>query len=192
MTANACKWASFAAVSVAMFAGAAQADDLLLIDLSVANQMTITATDGLSSANASASSFSGVLLAGFFNNTSTGLAITNGVGDLTVAGTVSDGSPSLFHASGSAGLNIWSFTNGSPSFTAGSLAFTGSATWTVDAASYADMLSGNLSGNIYSPADSDDDIGSATLIGTYNVVPAPSAFALLGLGGLAATRRRRA
>lgn len=129
----------------------------------------------------------------FFNTApaSTGLTITNGVGDLTVAGTSSDGSPSIFHAAGSAGLNIWSFTADAPAFTAGQVAFTGSGTWTIDAASYADMVGGNTSGDIYSPADSDDDIPGATYIGTYRVVPAPGSVALLGLGGLAATRRRR-
>ena len=180
-----------AAMVIASLAGVAQADDLLIIDLSVENQMTITATDGLSAADAAASSFTGVLLADFFNNTSTGLTITNGVGDLTVAGTSSDGSPSIFHSAGSAGLNIWSFTADAPAFTAGQVAFTGSGTWTIDAASYADRVGGNTSGDIYSPADSDDDIPGATYIGTYRVVPAPGSVALLGLGGLAATRRRR-
>ncbi|MFG0246013.1 MAG: PEP-CTERM sorting domain-containing protein [Phycisphaerales bacterium JB052] len=180
-----------AALVIASLAGVAQADELLLIDLSVENQMTVTATDGLSAADAAGSSFTGFLLADFFNNTSTGLTITNGVGDLTVAGTTSDGSPSIFHAAGSAGLNIWSFTGDSPSFTAGQVAFTGSATWTIDAASYADLVDGNSVGDIYSPADSDDDIPTATYIGTYRVVPAPASVALLGLGSLAATRRRR-
>ena len=172
-----------AALVIASLAGVAQADDLLIIDLSVENQMTITATDGLSAADAAASSFTGVLLADFFN--------TNGVGNLTVAGTSSDGSPSIFHSAGSAGLNIWSFTADAPAFTAGQVAFTGSGTWTIDAASYADMVGGNTSGDIYSPADSDDDIPGATYIGTYRVVPAPGSVALLGLGGLSATRRRR-
>lgn len=192
MKANACKWASFAAISVSMFAAGAQADDLLLIDLSVNNQLTITATSGLASANAAGSSFTGVLLAGFYNNVNASASTLSVTGNLTAAGTTSDGSPSLFHSSGNAGLNIWSFTNNSFSFTAGQLAFTGSATWTLSAAVYADMVGGNHSGNIYSPADTDDDIAGATLIGTYNVVPAPSAMALLGLGGLACTRRRRA
>ena len=56
---------------------------------------------------------------------------------------------------------------------------------------YADMLAGAGSGDIYAPADTDDDIPSAVVIGTYNVVPAPSAMAVLGLGGLVAGRRRR-
>lgn len=191
MTVNALKWASFAAVSVSMLAGSAQADDLLLIDLSVTNQLTITATNGLASANATGSSFTGIYLTNFFNNV-TSLSIQNGSGDLTAAGTTSDGTPSLFNGSGDFGLNIWSITNDSFSFTAGQVAFTGSGTWNLDAGVYADMLAGNTSGEIYSPASSSGDVGNGTLIGTYNIVPAPGSMALLGLGGLACTRRRRA
>lgn len=192
MKSSTCKLASFATITVALFAAGAQSAELLLLDLSVTNQLTISSTTGTSAANASGSSFTGVLLAGFFNNTATTLPITGGTGNLTAAGTVSDNSPSLFHGANSAGLNIWSFTNNSFSFTAGQTAFTGAATWNLTAAVYADMVGGNLSGNIYSPADTDDDIAGATLIGTYRVVPAPSSLAFLGLGSLACTRRRRA
>ncbi len=75
-------------------------------------------------------------------------------------------------------------------FTAGSLAFVGSATWALDANEYADMLAGSMSGNVYFPADTVDDIAGATAIGTYLVVPTPGAIALLGLAGLARSRRR--
>lgn len=54
------------------------------------------------------------------------------------------------------------------------------------------MLAGTTSGDLYFPADSADDIAAgAVVLGTWNVVPAPSAMALLGLGGLVTTRRRR-
>lgn len=75
-------------------------------------------------------------------------------------------------------------------FTAGSLAFVGSATWSLDANEYADMLAGSMSGNIYFPADTVDDIAGASVLGTYTVVPTPGVVALLGLAGLARSRRR--
>lgn len=75
-------------------------------------------------------------------------------------------------------------------FTAGSLAFVGSATWSLDANEYADMLAGSMSGNVYFPADTVDDIAGATAIGACLVVPTPGAIALLGLAGLARSRRR--
>jgi hypothetical protein len=180
--------------SAAIVTTGAQADDLLLIDLSVVNQITITATAGNSAATVSGSSFTGVLLADFYAGAGSALTATLDAGDLTTAANASDGSPALFRggAGSNVGLNIWSYaSDGGSDFTAGSLAFTGSATWNIDAAMYADMLAGAGSGDIYAPADTDDDIPSAVVIGTYNVVPAPSAMAVLGLGGLVAGRRRR-
>jgi hypothetical protein len=52
------------------------------------------------------------------------------------------------------------------------------------------MLAGSMSGNVYFPADTVDDIAGATAIGAYLVVPTPDAIALLGLAGLARSRRR--
>lgn len=183
---------------IALIAGAAlttgaMADDLLLVDLTVANQVTITATSNAASASASGTVFTGVLLADFYGST-TGAGLVDSLvsGDLTTAANPTDGTPDLFRGFGSSGLNIWSFsTDTTFSITAGSQAFTGSATWSLSAAEYADMLAGNSSGDIYAPADTDDDIAGATLIGQYRVIPAPSAMALLGLGGLVAGRRRR-
>lgn len=178
----------------AVLASGAAADVLLQIDLSVENEVTISATDGLAMVSASASNFTGFLLADFFATPGAGFGGVLGAssGNLSTFGNVSDGTPSGFVGSASVGLNIWSVSSDSTlTVNAGEQAFMGSATWTLDAAQYADFLAGATSGDIYFGADSDDDIPSATLIGTYNVVPAPSAFALLGMGGLVATRRRR-
>jgi hypothetical protein len=169
----------------------ANAETLLLVDLGTANSITISATSGLASASVAGSDFTGALLADFFGSTA-GMNFLDsaGSGDLVYAGGASDGSPGLFRATGSAGLNVWSL-GGTGSFTAGSQGFTGSATWSVDAGVYAEMLAGNTAGDIYAPADSDDDIGAATLVGQWEIVPAPSSLALLGMGGLVAGRRRR-
>ena len=174
---------------------AVNAEVLLVVDLSVENEVTISATDGLSAATLSGSSFTGVLLGDFYSVAPGGFSgsVFLDSGDLTTAANPSDGSPSLFSDFASTGLNIWSFsTDTTVSFTAGAQAFSGSATWTLAAADYANMVAGNAFGDIYFPADSDDDIDGATLIGQWEVViPTPGALALLGVAGLVGTRRRR-
>jgi hypothetical protein len=174
-------------------ASAASADDLLLVDLTVANQVTVTATSGLASTSASGTNFTGFLLDGFFAAPGAGNAdsfLGAGSGNLTTNNNPSDGTPSLFNGSTSVGLNIWSFsTSSSVSVTGGQQAFVGSGTWSLTAAQYAAFQSGATTGDILFNADTDDDAG--VNIGTYRVIPTPSSLALLGLGGLAATRRRR-
>lgn len=174
----------------------AQADDLLVIDLSVTDQVTITATPGLSAVTASGSNFTGILFENLYGGgAGSSLSAVLVSGDLTSANNPSDLSPTLFRGGTTEpGLNMWSFsTDSTVTFTAGAQAFSGSATWTLDAAEYADMLNGSSSGNIYFPADTSDDIGTAQALGTYSVVvPSPSALALMGVGvGVGAFRRRR-
>jgi hypothetical protein len=183
------------AIAAAAFAMGAQADDLLIVDLTVANQVTISATAGLSAVSASGSDGIGVYLDNFYsgprNSTVSDTLIS---GDLTNFENPSDGSPLLFTTfdNTDAGLNIFSFSSDSTvTFTAGGQAFIGSATWSLDAASYADMLAGNLSGDLYFPADDIGDLSSASLLGTWRVIPAPTGLAVLGLGGVALVRRRR-
>ena len=186
-----------AAITVAAAAtGAnAQLEKLLIVDLSVENQITITATTGASAATISGSDGIGVLLADLLNGPNiSGICDSLVSGDITNVANPSDGSPDLFYSTFGAGngLNLWSWSSDTTvDFTAGQQAFTGSGTWTVNPSFYADMLAGNTSGTIYFPADTDDDIAGATAIGTWNVIPAPASAALLGLGGLAAVRRRR-
>jgi hypothetical protein len=193
MSSIVCKTGIGVATALAMAAGTAQADDLLIIDLTVANEITITATDGLSAVTASGSDSIGVYLENFYGGSGDALSAALASGDLTNAENPADGSPALFRGGGGSdpGLNIWSFSSDSTvTFTEGSLAFVGSATWSLDANEYADMLAGSMSGNIYFPADTVDDIAGASVLGTYTVVPTPGVVALLGLAGLARSRRR--
>lgn len=187
------RYGAIAAVVAA--AGAAQAQTLLVIDLTVENQITITATDGASAVSATGSDGIGVYLENFYNGPrNSTVSDTLVSGDLTNVGNASDGSPALFTTfdNNDAGLNIFSWSpDTNVTFTAGQQAFTGSATWTLDAADYQDMLAGNTSGNIWFPADDAGDLASAQILGTYTVIPAPAGFAALALGGLVAMRRRR-
>lgn len=186
---------SKAVVALAAVAGlgtAASAEVLLTYDVSVPNQVTLTATTGNSAASVITSNFTGYLLANFFTADQ---AVTSTLvsGNLTTFSDPSDNSPALFRSgSTDAGLNVWSFTTATnATFTAGAQAFTGSATWTLTPAVYASFLSANTSGTIYAPADDSTDISSATAIGEYSIVPAPGAIAIMGMGGLLVSRRRR-
>jgi hypothetical protein len=173
----------------------AQVDVLLVVDLSVPNQITINSTAGVSAATVSGSDTTGVYFDNFYGVAGGALADVLVSGDITNVANPSDTTPDLFRgASGTdTGLNMWSWSSDvTVDFTAGSQAFTGSGTWNLTAAEYADMLAGNSSGALYFPADTSDDVAGATLIGNYRVVvPAPGAASLLGLGLAAATRRRR-
>jgi len=178
----------------ALSASAAQADILLEIDLTVANQITINATNGLSSATVSGGDTTGVYFNNFYSGPGVALNDVLVSGNITNAANPTDNSPDLFRAgSGSdTGLNLWSWSSDvTVNFTAGSLAFTGTGTWTLSAAMYNDMLNGNAGGDLYFPADDITDLTSATLIGQWRVIPAPGAASLFGMGLFAAARRRR-
>jgi hypothetical protein len=190
---NSMKLGLCAAGAAALVSGA-HADDLLLVDLTVVNQITITATTGLSAVTVSGSDGTGVYLENFYSGPRlSGVTDTLVFGDLTNVGNPSSGVPNLF-TSGltDPGLNIFAWSSdASVTFTAGTQAFQGSATWTLAADDYAEMLAGNTSGNLYFPADNLPDLPGAQILGTYRVIPTPGAVALLGLGGIAAIRRRR-
>lgn len=196
MFTRSCKFAICATIAAAGLTTAAQADDLLIVDLSVVNQVSVFATNGLSAASVTGSDSIGVYFENFYGGAGSSLStISTGAGDLTNVGAPSDGSPALFRggAGSDTGLNIFSWSNDTNvTFTIGTQAFSGSGTWALDAPEYADMLAGNSSGNLYFPADTADDVAGATAIGTYRViVPAPAALPMLGLGLMGAMRRRR-
>lgn len=181
------------AAVLAAFTTGAFAEELLIVDLTVPNQVTISATDGLSAATVDGSSVTGFYLADFYAADGDFLNETLVSGDLTSAANPSDGTPNLFRGGNTdPGLNIFSFsTDGTVSFTAGSTAFAGSGTWDLEEADYNDMLGAPMSGDIYFPADTVDDIPDAVLLGQYTVIPEPGTFALLAIGLAAGVLRRR-
>ena len=185
------KITTIAGLVIAATAMTASADNLLSIDLSVENVLTITATDGLSEGTVSGFAFVGYMMADFFNVDTPGFNITT-TGDLRSAANAAPGDPTLFNggAGPQFGLNVYSLST-DLDFTAGEVAFAGTASWVMDSDDYAAALAGNTFGNVYAPVDNDADLPGATLLGTWNVVPAPGSMALLGLGGIAAGRRRR-
>jgi hypothetical protein len=182
------------AVAILAIAGSTQADVVLEIDLTVTDQITITATDAASLSTVSGSDTTGFYLEDIFAGGPGGISDTLISGDLTSFLNTSDSSPLLF--STDSGLNVFSYTDDPTSdFVAGTQAFSGSATWAISSADYAALLAGNTSGNVWAIADTFDDIvpggGDAQIIGEYFVIPAPGVMALLGVAGLASTRRRR-
>ena len=174
----------------------AQAQDpVLIVDLSVVDQVTISATDAPSAVTATGPDGVGVYLADIFGgSSSTTFDDTLVSGDITNFLNPSDGSPLLFRgdSGNDPGLNLWTFSSDvDVDFVAGTQAFTGSGTWDIDSVSYSELLSGPSTGNVLFPADTVDDGGE--ILGSYSVVvPEPSSIALVGIGllGLGLVRRR--
>ncbi len=187
---------TIACIAIAGMTSVVWGEVLLVVDLSDPGFITITATDGLSAGTVSGDTSIGFLLANFFNDASFAAGDTLVSGNLTSALDISDGSPDLWSwdsgLSASFGLNVYNYTQGpTTSFRAGTVAFSGSATWAIDAPEYAAMLDGNTNGDIYAIADADTDLPNATLLGQWHVIPAPGTMALLGFGGVVVGRRRR-
>jgi hypothetical protein len=157
----------------------ASLDELLIVDLSTPNEVTVVSTAGLSAATVSGSDGTGFYFENFFANAGTQALTGNALvsGDLTSASETPDNSPLLFRGGASAdpGLNIYSYTDDPTSnFTAGQVAFSGQATWTLPVDVYNAFLTAPDSGLIYFPADGVADIAAgATLIGTYTVTTVP-------------------
>lgn len=176
------------AVIASVAAPAVHAATVLLVDLRVENQITLTATSGTSSITASGSDTTGFYLDSIFGapfDASIDDALVSG--DLTSAENTADGSPLLFTSTagdGGDGLNVFSYT-GDPTgdFVADSLAFSGSATWDIDGDAYAALLGGAMGGDVYFPADDENDLAGAFVVGQWEraaVIPVPAAFWLLG------------
>lgn len=180
----------------------ASADTVLTVDLSVINQVTISSTAGVSAATISGFDVTGFYLADFFVGEQDPLGDSLlGPGNLTSFLNTSDGSPGLFSfAADDVGLNVWTYTNDpSSDFVAGTQAFAGSATWTLNPTAYASALAGATSGSVFFQADDLTDLPNATVIGEWSrtaAVPLPAGLPLLlgalGALGLATCRRKAA
>ena len=151
-------------------------DDLLVIDLTTENQVTITATSEVSAATISGGTTTGFYFEGLLADAgvqAVGTTTYVGTPTLTAASVPTDNSPSLFRGDSNAdpGMNIWGYSSTSTTtFTSGSQAFSGDATWSISPELYAALLTAPEGGNVYFPADDAADISTATLLGTYRVI----------------------
>lgn len=186
--------------SFALLALPAHASVLLAVDLSQANEITITATSGASPLTVTGLTSVGVYLADFFGaNTLHGLNLTSQAGgNLTTGDNASNADPRLWRQGNDPGLNVASYTASEfSSFTFDNPAFTGSATWTIPADHYIHAVTlGLRSGDLYFPADRATDLPSASQLGQWEVtaIPEPRAAAFvlaLGAVGLVVARRRK-
>lgn len=174
---------------------AVNAATVLLLDLTVLNRITITATGEASDATATGSAIIGFYLDGALSgaDVTLGDVLIEG-GDLTSAENTPNGTPNLFMGfGGDTGLNVFDYTDdGSSDFVAGNQAFSGFATWAVTPDAYAAALAGATSGLVYFPADDISDLSGATVIGEWRRIPVPAAVWLMlsALGGLGFLRRR--
>lgn len=148
------------------------AQELLTIDLSETNRITITATSGLSAATVSGDTNTGFYFANFYGGGAEGLGEVLLSGNLSTASEASNNVPNLFRSGDTdSGLNVYDYSDETTSnFVINQLAFTGTAQWSLNSGDYAAMLDAPAIGNIYFPADSADDVASATIIGTYSVL----------------------
>lgn len=192
------KLTGFVFAALAALPMSTQAATLLSVDLSVVNEVTITAEAGLADTSENGFTFTGIYLPNFF---STPVAFDQGgsVGNFTTANQTANGNARIYSAGGDSGLNIYNFNNSFfSSVTAGTQAFSGSSTWTLTPGLYAEFVNAPGTSTIYFPADTADDVAGSTAIGefvTSNVAPVPLPAPVLLLGaalfGLIAMGRRR-
>ena len=172
-------------------------DTVLEVDLTRTNEITISATDGLSDSTTSLFDdyINGFYLAFIFKDPRFQINAGNSSlvsGNLTSANQTSNNDPMLVKLfNDSYGLAVLGYADYESSFTEDSLAFTGSATWTIDSDIYAALLAGNRSGYVIAPADCDNDlVAISDVIGSYTVtaptaagtVPEPATMMLFGIG----------
>ena len=152
-------------------------ENLIVVDLTVQDRVTFTATTGLSSGTVSGGTFDGFYLKDLLLNAGTvGVPVNpgySGTPTFTAASVPTNNIPKMYRNAGNdPGLNIYGYSaTASTTFTTGQQAFTGTVTWTVSTAVYDAMLTAPAAGGeVYFVADSVGMLGSATLIGKYSVV----------------------
>ncbi len=175
------------------FGVASAQGNLLRVDLSRLDTLTISATTEHPAISVFGSDSTGVYLADLFgsNNTLTSFVATAAVGnDLTsFLNTVDSNGPAIWRSpvGPDSGLNVYSWTNDGSAgtgFDSSMQAFSGTASYTIGHDMYMELLaSGGRSGDVYFPADNLGDVTSASQIGSWSlvIVPEPSTFSLAGL-----------
>ena len=180
----------------------AHAGVLIELDLSVTDQLTLTATTETAIGTVSGSTFAGIVLQGTgevnngFNGGASDTFGFKSTGAFTLIETVQ-----LFK-SGVWSLNLYESKHSDSvdtSITSGQQAFVGTTTITLNSESYNNLLNAPSSGKIYAFADGDDFATNGTHVGDWakassGTVPEPStaiAMGLLGVLGFAGNRRRR-
>lgn len=179
----------------------AHAGVLIELDLSVTNQLTLTATTETAIGTATGPTLKGIVLEGTGSVASGLLGGASDTFGFNSTGAFVQVETSGLLDSGVYSLNLYesSFTdNVSTSITSGEQAFVGTTTMPLDATSYNNLLNGPSSGKIYA---FDDGATTFATNGTYigewakaSTVPEPStaiAMGLLGILGFAGNRRRR-
>ncbi len=179
----------------------AHAGVLIELDLSVTNQLTLTATTETAIGTVSGPTSNGIVLQGTGNVDSNLVGGTSDTFGFKSTGAFNEIKTSRLLDSGVYSLNLYeSGASVSTSITSGEQAFVGTTTMPLDATSYNNLLNGPSSGKIYA---FDDGATTFATNGTYigdwakassGNVPEPStaiAMGLLGVLGFAGKRRRR-
>lgn len=181
----------------------AHAGVLIEFDLSVTNQLTITATTGTALASVTGTTGTGIVLegAGELIGSSLGDDVSDTFG-FQSTGALNRAYLISINASGVYSINLFEelFSDSiNTSITQGQQAFVGTSTITLDATEYANLLNAPSSGKIYAFADTPSYATQGTYIGDWakassGTVPEPStaiALGLLGVLGFTGNRRRR-
>ena len=180
---------------LAGLASTASAEVLLTADLSVQNQLTLNATDGLSAATLAFADNRGVNFQGFGGDTFT---IKTGAGPITTANdsfqtgpATPDGTPQVSYTSTDS-LSLYNFTADDTNYLyQAQQAFLGSATFALSSSEYDALLASDRAGDLYVNLFN-GDYTNANLIGQYQVtVPEPASLLLLTAAGLPLLTRRR-
>ncbi|QDT60483.1 PEP-CTERM motif protein [Stieleria bergensis] len=179
----------------------AHAGVLIGLDLSVTNQLTLTATTETAIGTVTGPTSNGIVLEATGSVASQLLGGASDTFGFKSTGAFVQVETSGLLDSGVYSLNLYesSFSDSvSTSITSGQQAFVGTTTITLDATSYNNLLNGPSSGKIYAFEDNATTFATnGTYIGDWakaSTVPEPSsaiAMGLLGIVGFAGSRRRR-
>ena len=180
----------------------AHAGIVVEFDLSVTNQLTLTATTVTALASTTGNTGVGIILEGTGEVESFALGGTSDTFGYKATGAFTNQLKlHPINASGVWSINLYEINAATTdtSITQGQQAFVGTTTITLDATEYANLLNAPNSGKIYAFADTPSYATQGTYIGDWakassGTVPEPStgiALGLLGVLGFTGNRRRR-